>query len=280
MRWSHSFISVTQSILHSVNQPTHICTMKIQKFLILFVAAFLAIAAYGEPSPHGGYAIVDKGKQWLQCYENGKLVVEGPCGTGVAFEEKNTTHNGRHAVIAKKASHYWSEKYQAWMEYPVMFTADGDCLHGSKAFRTVIDKKGVERGLTQSHGCVRMSTEMAKKVYDVMNVGDVVEIVGDEADSLKGLGVDTLFEKYQDSKGNYHLRLKVAGPNPTPEDRKRALEAWAGHVLMSVPKGEADLSKIKVGFPSLPDESRMPFLDFQAAVGTHLTIRHSGPWKK
>jgi hypothetical protein len=225
----------------------------------------------GEIKQSGGYACVYKNTQTIRVYQNGILKVESACGTGRGFDdasrpsEARTTHNGRHTVLAKDADHY-SDIYKAPMPYAIRFTSDGDWLHGSRSFVTMDGK-----GMAQSHGCVRLPIDVAKKIYDILQVGDTVDVVGSEEESLEHLGISKLFEK-----GG--LRMKVAGPSPSEEDRKLALDMWLSGKLFANPYGEEDKTKIRVGYPCTPPSTWMPFLQFEKVVappGKHFFLKHS-----
>lgn len=245
-------------------------------FLIiaLFAVCFVQTAEAQIPAK-GGYVLINKSTQTLKAYFNGQLRVESVCGTGSGFTQASTTHNGRHKILSKGGPNYFSKKFGAPMPYAMMFTDDGDFLHGSYSFVTMMGK-----GMPQSHGCVRLPISVAKELDSFLHEGDIVEVVGEETDSIKALDIPSL---YEDLPGGL-VRMKIAGPNPSAADVKKAREMWVTKKLFSRPRGETDRSKIRIGYPCMPDNTLVPLLQFESAIltpqeragGVHLTFDHSG----
>ena len=219
-----------------------------------------------NPPKTKGWIRIDKSTQTLEFYLNGQLQFKSVCGTGVGWEWKNTTHNGRHKVISKGEKKQYSEKYGAYMYYPLQFTVDEEFLHGSENFITLLGK-----GMPQSHGCVRLPMETAKKLYENMEIGDTVDVFGKEAESVEALGIRGLFEDLPNGK----IRMRIAGPNATAKDREFAREMCVKKQLFYKPLNEKDRSKIRVGYSCLPDECWVSLAVFERAIlkpGEKLTL--------
>ncbi len=223
-----------------------------------------------QPPNTKGWVIIDQSTQTLECRINGKTEFKSICGTGVAFEWKNTTHNGRHHVLFKGGANYTNHD-GVKMPYAIQFTEDSEFIHGHKNFLVVNGK-----GIPQAHGCVRTFDETAKRLDELLVVGDTVDVIGDPKETLETLGISDLFEETNEGR----VRMKIAGPNPSPEACKKAREMALSKRLFYAPQQEKDLSKIRVGYPFIPDRFCVPFLRFQSlvltpeeiAAGKHLTL--------
>ena len=171
-----------------------------------------------------------------------------------------------------------SKKYKSLMYYAIPFTNDGCCIHGSDGFVAMLDGEGNPLGFAQSHGCVRVPMSVAKELYQKVRVGTPVQVVGETEEAHKAL-FSIIKDMYEDTDSG--IRMKVAGPNPSPADVQKAREMWLAGRLFSTPRGETDVRKRWVGYPFLPKESRMNAFDFEKAIltaeekaqGKHLTFR-------
>jgi hypothetical protein len=72
---------------------------------------------------------------------------------------------GQFPIMAKIEDH-WSATYNAPMPYTLRLTDDGVAVHGSD----------VRRGRA-THGCVGLPLEFARRLFELAEVGDVVEVV-------------------------------------------------------------------------------------------------------
>jgi len=116
---------------------------------------------------------VDLRGQRLLAFEGDKQVVDFTCFTGDGL---SATDAGRFSITWKDEKHV-SSKYHRAMPYAMFFTADGKAIHAGKyvgvrstAMRSGLGKldKYIPDELFKigSHGCVNLTEENAKKLYD------------------------------------------------------------------------------------------------------------------
>ncbi len=79
--------------------------------------------------------------------------------------ENKPTPDGAFAVL-QKAKYYQSRTYDAPMPFMLRLTADGVAIHGSN----------VREGWA-THGCIGVPEDFARRLFEVMQVGDSVFIV-------------------------------------------------------------------------------------------------------
>lgn len=122
--------------------------------LILFVGSALAGDSRRVMS-------VDLSDQTFEFYQNGEVAFKGKVCTGKPGME---TPTGEFPVLGKSKD-YVSKKYGSKMPYAVRFTDDGHFLH-----------QGPIKEKPSSHGCVRLSEENAKKVFQSLKKNDLIRI--------------------------------------------------------------------------------------------------------
>ncbi len=129
-------------------------------------------ALSGGADPTGKRIIVDISEQKLYAYDGGALFMEEYISTGLEF---TPTPRGTFSVYKMTPSRYMqgplpgiSDQYYDLPGVPwdLYFTRDGAVIHGAYWH----DKFGKQ----WSHGCVNVSPEKAKKLYDWASVGTVV----------------------------------------------------------------------------------------------------------
>lgn len=125
------------------------------KYLIL-LAALIAAPASAEMS-----ITVNLTEQQIYVYDDGVLVNSAPVSTG---KQGHETPTGEFHIIAKDKD-YYSRKYKAPMPYTQMITDYGIALHA-----------GPLPGYAASHGCIRMPTQFAKKLFQMTKIGTTVII--------------------------------------------------------------------------------------------------------
>jgi hypothetical protein len=81
----------------------------------------------------------------------------------------NDTPTGRFTILQKNAKHFSNRYDNAPMPYMQRLTWDGVALHA-----------GANPGFPASHGCIRLPTAFAKKLFDMTALGATVEVT-DEA---------------------------------------------------------------------------------------------------
>ena len=111
----------------------------------------------GEPR-----VVVSLSEQLAYLYRGGALVAVAAISTGT---DKNPTPKGIFSVMLKKVMHR-SRKYEnAPMPFMQMFDKYGTALHA-----------GHNPGYPASHGCVRLPSEFAKRLYALTDHGTTVMI--------------------------------------------------------------------------------------------------------
>lgn len=121
-------------------------------------------------SKYGIAVSIDKQKVYV--YENNKLIKSMLCATGV---EGSDTPTGRFK-IETRAKWFFSQEYQEGGKYYLQFM--GDFLFHSVPCdrnKNVIPEEENKLGFKASHGCIRLSMDDSKWLYDtVPNQTDVV----------------------------------------------------------------------------------------------------------
>ncbi len=115
---------------------------------------------------------VNLDRQILQAFDNNKLVYEFDCVSG---DQDHPTDKGRFQVFRKHRK-YTSKTYKVPMDYAMFFTKDGKAIHMSHVvgLSSYLKFFGIES--IGSHGCVRLSEEDAKKLFDWTPMHTSVEI--------------------------------------------------------------------------------------------------------
>ena len=111
----------------------------------------------------------------LQAWEDGKLWHECKCATGTP---KTPTDKGRFSILCKYEK-YTSKAYNRPMNYACFFSNDGKAIHEAEfvwlthgiQWFSVSNNLCSEGLVCGSHGCIRLATEDAKKIYAWANVG-------------------------------------------------------------------------------------------------------------
>ena len=150
-------------------------------FVLLFtlcLALPTSILASGE-KPAGLkiiYVVTDD--QILYAWEGNKLVYEFDVVTGRPGKE---THPGVYKTFSKHAD-YTSKTYGSPMPYTMFFTKDGKALHATQwaTLRSYVHAYITES--VGSHGCVGLTKEDAKTLFDWAPVHTRVVILEEEPD--------------------------------------------------------------------------------------------------
>jgi len=111
-------------------------------------------------------------RQILIAYENGAKVFEFHCATG---DENHATDVGRFKIFRKHRA-YTSRKYNVPMDYAMFFTYDGKAIHKSHMVFPISILKYFGFNSFGSRGCVRLSDEDARKLFDWTPMGTTVEV--------------------------------------------------------------------------------------------------------
>ena len=117
---------------------------------------------------------VDTQLQCLLYYAGGKLVYEFKCSTSVTGralpddQHPDTPHDHLGVYnIGAKIARRWSKEYKVWMPWALQY-------HGGHYIHATTEVGNL--GQPASHGCIRLSPANAKTLYQLVEVGDPVEI--------------------------------------------------------------------------------------------------------
>jgi len=109
--------------------------------------------------------------QRLFYFLGGVLIFDAPVSSGVY----NTTPRGRHQVY-NKHPRAWSH-YGLWMPYWMAITPDGKYgIHELPIWPNGYREGEDQLGAPASHGCIRVGTEAAKRIYGLTDIGTPVFI--------------------------------------------------------------------------------------------------------
>lgn len=140
--------------------------MKTLRLLLLAAALTAPLAA--APASAAVRISIDLAKQRLTATHGGETVNWKISSGRPGYE----TPAGHYSVMRMEADHYSDEYDQAPMPYAIFFSPRGLAIHGS-----------YERGLgrPRSHGCVRLSVDNARTLYEWVerDGGATIEIVGE-----------------------------------------------------------------------------------------------------
>jgi lipoprotein-anchoring transpeptidase ErfK/SrfK len=98
----------------------------------------------------------------------------------VTGDADHPTDPGTFRVISKDRLHH-SRKYDVDMHYALFFTTDGKALHQYHGFVPLSIVRTARQGSDWfgSHGCVRLTEEDAKQLFEWAPVGTVVQVLRD-----------------------------------------------------------------------------------------------------
>ena len=118
-------------------------------------------------SPAGPVLIyVDLSRQLATVYRNGIRIGVSTISSGMA---SHATPTGVFTILQKHIDHKSNIYNNAPMPYMQRLTWDGVALHA-----------GANPGFPASHGCIRLPTAFAKKLFEITQLGATVEVT-DEA---------------------------------------------------------------------------------------------------
>ena len=105
--------------------------------------------------------VIDRSSQSFHLIKSGTIVKTGPVSTG---KRGHKTPSGQFVIHAKRAN-AWSNKYKAPMNYAMFFIGGKYAIH-----------QGALPGYPASHGCVRVSKNDARFLFNQVSVGTKVFI--------------------------------------------------------------------------------------------------------
>jgi len=119
------------------------------------------------------YVDVDKTNQVVTYFENGVMVIQGPCVTGNE-SAKHGTPTGTYTITQHMTNKYLiGPTWKSWVSYWMRFTDDGCGLHDA-TWRSTFG--GDIYKTNGSHGCVNLQKDFAKQLFDYVDVGTIVYV--------------------------------------------------------------------------------------------------------
>jgi len=118
---------------------------------------------------------VSLSRQILEAYEGSKIAFTFDCVSG---DDSHPTDRGTFYVFRKHHPHR-SHKYDVQMNYAMFFTQDGKAIHQYHGFDPLSVVRSMKKGVTEwfgSHGCVRLTEEDARKLYQWTPLGTAVRV--------------------------------------------------------------------------------------------------------
>ncbi|MBM4286128.1 MAG: L,D-transpeptidase [Deltaproteobacteria bacterium] len=144
---------------HHFRLPTIKIPLDFTRDPVIFPAYQEGLAAYPQ------YLLIDIGKCYLALYERGVLVRVYPISPGALNHGNRSRTPLVRFTIQSKAEHKWSSIYDAWMPYSLQ-------VHGPYFIHG-----GVLPGEPDSKGCIRMFTDHARELFNLVEVGTHGRIV-------------------------------------------------------------------------------------------------------
>jgi len=152
-----------------------------------------------QASPSGPVVIVvDLSRQMLQVYRNGDLIGRSTIGAG---QGEHPTPTGIFTILEKSQTHHSTKYQEASMPYMERLTWDGVAIHAGNVL-----------GKPDSHGCIHVPLEFAKKLYDVISEGATVLVTA---------GVET-----SQQPGKPDLEFSSGKPSPVTTPSPQIPDSW------------------------------------------------------
>jgi len=130
------------------------------------------IVARGGGWNTGKFIVVSLNEQTLEAFDGAHRVFEYDCTTG---ERSHPTDPGVFH-ISRKYREYRSRTYDPQMSYAKFFSADGKAIHQASAVWLTSTLRTLGMDGIGSHGCVRLSEENARQLFDWTPEGTMVHI--------------------------------------------------------------------------------------------------------
>lgn len=128
-----------------------------------------------DPVP-GKKVVISIAEQRLRVYENGQLLYDWPCSTGI---ESSPTYPGHFQVLDKEEEAYASQ-WDLWMpNFIAIYRAGGDTYNGIHGLPTLSSGQRLwegNLGSRVSYGCIVLGLEEAETLYNWAEVGVPVVI--------------------------------------------------------------------------------------------------------
>ncbi|MFZ5890030.1 MAG: L,D-transpeptidase [Myxococcota bacterium] len=139
------------------------------------VQAFMQIQVLAQGVDNKKRIVVDLQTQTLEAREGNVVIFKFICVTGDA---SHPTDPGVFHIFRKRKVHR-SSKYNAQMNYAMFFTTDGKAIHQYHGVMPLSVVRTLKSGVTDwlgSHGCVRLTEEDAKALFEWAPMSTTVEV--------------------------------------------------------------------------------------------------------
>jgi lipoprotein-anchoring transpeptidase ErfK/SrfK len=137
------------------------------------VRAFMQIEVTAPPVG-GKKIVVDLTNQTLEAIDAGQRVYQFDCVTG---DSAHPTDKGTFKIFRKDRIHR-SSKYNVQMNFAMFFTTDGKAIHQYHGLVPLAVVRTLRAGTDWfgSHGCIRLTEEDAKVLFDWAPNGTIIEV--------------------------------------------------------------------------------------------------------
>lgn len=116
--------------------------------------------------------VVNLRRQVLTAYDGTQQVYRFDCCSG---DKDHPTDAGKFKIFSKHRK-YTSKKYKVPMDYAMFFTKDGKAIHMSHAVGLTSLLKYLGADSVGSHGCVRLSEDDARTLFEWTPMHTTVEV--------------------------------------------------------------------------------------------------------
>lgn len=126
---------------------------------------------------HAKLIEVDLSSQTMRALEGGKTIFTFDCVTG---STDHPTEPGQFRILNKSPKHV-SRKYNVPMHWALFFTVDGKAFHQYHGVLPLGAVRAFKEAVTDyvgSHGCVRLTEQNARALYDWATLNTAVQIMG------------------------------------------------------------------------------------------------------
>ena len=129
----------------------------VRRVLRPVLAAMLALGPFVLPASAKILIEIDKSAQRMTVSQDGAQLYTWPVSTGLRSYD---TPGGAFTPFRMEKEHYSREWDDAPMPHSIFFTQKGHAIHGTEHIRNI--------GRPASHGCVRLETENARVLFDLV----------------------------------------------------------------------------------------------------------------
>ena len=198
--------------------------------------------------------LVSLSRQMLYVYRGGTLIARSSISSG---RPGRSTPSGSYRVRGKEEMHYSNLYDNAPMPFMQRLTDDGVALHAGRVASE-----------PSSHGCIRLPSDFAKKLFGVTACGDPVLVVSSDEGVVKGSGgemPEVLSEVLKEcasttipSNGTPPNSPPLIPPNPVVSPKFVSSVQTATNVLTSTKTlRELEVEELSIrNDPALDSESR------------------------